>query len=77
MRPSPAGTERDHRTFREALLALPAEEYDWYDVAGRERRAERPAAPGMGLDGAAEAGTAPEDGEEGSWRAAGNVILVW
>ena len=54
------------KAFREALLALPAEEYDWYDVAGRDRRGERPVAPGIRLDGAGEAGTAPDDGEEGS-----------
>jgi len=28
-----------HRAFREALLALPAEEYDWFDI---QRRAARP-----------------------------------
>jgi len=39
------------KAFREALLALPAEEYDWYDVAGRDRRGERPIAPGLPVEG--------------------------
>ena len=47
------------RAFREALLALPAEEYDWYDVAGREQRGERPAAPGAPI----EAGTNEDEME--------------
>jgi hypothetical protein len=35
------------RAFREALLALPAEEYDWFDVAGRDGRgSSRPRADG-------------------------------
>jgi Histidine kinase-, DNA gyrase B-, and HSP90-like ATPase len=33
------------RAFREALLALPPEEYDWFDVQARAR-SERPAEPG-------------------------------
>jgi hypothetical protein len=42
------------KAFREALLALPAEEYDWYDVGGREKRGERPLAPGVPVDTGAE-----------------------
>ena len=33
------------RAFREALLALPPEEYDWFDVQARAR-SERPGEPG-------------------------------
>jgi len=41
------------RAFREALLALPAEEYDWFDIQARAQRA-RGGAPGA--NGAAVAG---------------------
>src|SRR3990172_3111085 len=38
------------RAFREALLALPEDEYDWFDVYGVDgRRPKRPAPPGNGL----------------------------
>ena len=36
------------RAFREALLALPAEEYDWFDVQTRARRAGTGARGGDG-----------------------------
>ncbi|MBI2290679.1 MAG: hypothetical protein HYU73_10155 [Betaproteobacteria bacterium] len=59
------------RAFREALLALPAEEYDWFDIQARAQRA-RGSAPGA--NGAAAAGEStnetmpgapePELGEE-------------
>lgn len=42
------------KAFREALLVLPAEEYDWYDVAGRDMRGVRPSGAGVAID----AGTA-------------------
>ncbi len=41
------------RAFREALLALPAEEYDWFDVQARAQRA--------GAAGASGNGTSKED----------------
>jgi hypothetical protein len=46
------------RAFREALLALPPEEYDWFDVQARSRGDGVPTRPGSG-----EGETAPEDGE--------------
>ncbi len=46
------------RAFREALLALPPEEYDWFDVQARSRGDSVPTLPGSG-DG----GIAPQDGE--------------
>ena len=46
------------RAFREALLALPPEEYDWFDVQARSRGDSVPTRLGN-----AEGGTAPEHGE--------------
>lgn len=37
-----------HKAFHEALLALPAEEYDWFDVHGKSARGKR--APGADDD---------------------------
>ena len=45
------------KAFREALLALPAEEYDWFDIQkGSQGRApgSKSAEPGVAADGAAE-----------------------
>jgi len=44
------------RAFREALLALPAEEYDWFDIRARTFR---PSASGPGAGGAGEAASPP------------------
>jgi hypothetical protein len=41
------------KAFHEAILALPPEEYDWFEIKGRARHG---AATGAGGDGAAEAG---------------------
>ncbi len=50
------------RAFREALLALPPEEYDWFDVQARSR-SERPGEPGRDNPGAdAGLGPSPQDG---------------
>jgi Histidine kinase-, DNA gyrase B-, and HSP90-like ATPase len=46
------------RAFREALLALPPEEYDWFDIQARSRGDSARTRPGTG-----EGGTAPDDGE--------------
>ncbi len=47
------------RAFHEALLALPAEEYDWFDIRGRDKgKALRPHAETPGV--------AVEDGGEGA-----------
>jgi hypothetical protein len=43
------------RAFREALLALPPEEYDWFDIQARARGESGPRRPG-GADDAAAAG---------------------
>ena len=44
------------RAFHEALLALPREEYDWFDIQGRARREGDPGKPnGDGAMGASEA----------------------
>ncbi len=51
------------RAFREALLALPAEEYDWFDIQARAQRA-RGGAPGA--DGAAAAGETDNDATPGA-----------
>ncbi len=51
------------RAFREALLALPPEEYDWFDVQARAR-SERPAEPGRdngSADAAVDGGIAGQD----------------
>lgn len=47
------------RAFREALLALPPEEYDWFDIQARARSESGPPRPSAG-----EAG--PATGEEGT-----------
>jgi hypothetical protein len=39
------------RAFREALLALPPEEYDWFDIQARARSDGGPARPGAGQRG--------------------------
>jgi hypothetical protein len=41
------------RAFREALLALPPEEYDWFDVQARARSESGAARPGAGDGGSA------------------------
>jgi len=41
------------RAFREAMLALPPEEYDWFDVQARSRAEGGPARPGGGDTAAA------------------------
>jgi hypothetical protein len=46
------------RAFREALLALPPEEYDWFDIQARSRGESVPMRPGNGASGIAK-----EDGE--------------
>jgi len=46
------------RAFQEALLALPAEEYDWFDIRGRDAGGalrRRDAEQGVPIEGAAEA----------------------
>jgi Histidine kinase-, DNA gyrase B-, and HSP90-like ATPase len=49
------------RAFREALLALPPEEYDWFDVQARAR-SERPGEPGRDKGpGDATAGASAQD----------------
>ncbi|MEO8925236.1 MAG: ATP-binding protein [Caldimonas sp.] len=45
------------RAFREALLALPPEEYDWFDVQARARNLTGTAKPGSG-------GTTSDDAQE-------------
>ncbi len=50
------------RAFREALLALPPEEYDWFDVQARSR-SERPGEPGRdNLDADTGPGPSPQGG---------------
>jgi Histidine kinase-, DNA gyrase B-, and HSP90-like ATPase len=39
------------RAFREALLALPPEEYDWFDIQARARNESGPQRPGAGESG--------------------------
>jgi hypothetical protein len=48
------------RAFREALLALPPEEYDWFDVQARAR-SDRPSEPGRDVDDGAAGGVAAQD----------------
>ncbi len=49
------------RAFREALLALPEEEYDWFEVYGVNGRSpKRPGRPGTALTAAAQDAAAPE-----------------
>ena len=48
------------RAFREALLALPPEEYDWFDVQARAR-SERPGEPGRDGAEAAAGGASAQD----------------
>jgi len=59
-----------HKAFREALMALPAEEYDWFDVhqnaAGGGRAAS--GTPGLSVR-AAEEGGEPDAGDEPRQRA--------
>jgi hypothetical protein len=40
-----------HRAFREALLALPAEEYDWFQIPDAKDGGRRPHQPGMEIEG--------------------------
>jgi hypothetical protein len=47
------------RAFREALLALPPEEYDWFDIQARARGEGGPTRPG-------ESGLSQASGEEGA-----------
>ncbi len=49
------------RAFREALLALPPEEYDWFDVQARARNESGPARPGAGEIGSQTAENEPAD----------------
>jgi Histidine kinase-, DNA gyrase B-, and HSP90-like ATPase len=46
------------RAFREALLALPAEEYDWFDI---QARAQRAGGGAPGVSGSAAAGEADDE----------------
>jgi len=46
------------RAFREALLALPAEEYDWFDIQARARRAGAGGPGGAGEGAGAESAVA-------------------
>lgn len=59
------------RAFREALLALPAEEYDWFDIQARAQRAgsgapgaSGTAAAGESIDEPMPGAPEPEPGEE-------------
>jgi hypothetical protein len=47
------------RAFREALLALPPEEYDWFDIQARARSESGPLRPSAG-------GVGPATGEDGA-----------
>jgi hypothetical protein len=51
------------RAFREALLSLPAEEYDWFDIRARSAK---PVAGGQSSDAAAERASGSEDAELGA-----------
>ena len=51
------------RAFREALLALPAEEYDWFDI---QARAQRAGSGAPGANGAAAAGGAIDEAMPGA-----------
>lgn len=59
------------RAFREALLALPAEEYDWFDIQARSQRSLPGDSPAAGLGATSAAGddlvagaSEPQRGEE-------------
>jgi hypothetical protein len=56
-----------HKAFREALLALPAEEYDWFDVRDRVGRGRhgQDAAAGVSESAGNGPGDLPEVAEEG------------
>jgi len=49
------------RAFREALLALPPEEYDWFDIQARARNENGPPRPGAGEVGPATLEEEPAD----------------
>ena len=49
------------RAFREALLALPPEEYDWFDIQARARNENGPPRPGTGEVGPATREEEPAD----------------
>jgi Histidine kinase-, DNA gyrase B-, and HSP90-like ATPase len=49
------------RAFREALLALPPEEYDWFDIQARARRESGPLRPSAGEVGPATGEDGPAD----------------
>jgi hypothetical protein len=51
------------RAFREALLALPAEEYDWFDI---QARAQRAGSGAPGANGAAAAGGSSDEAMPGA-----------
>ena len=51
------------RAFREALLALPAEEYDWFDI---QARAQRAGSGAPGANGAAAAGGSIDEAMPGA-----------
>ncbi len=55
-----------HRAFREALLALPAEEYDWFQIPdGKETTRSGTRGAGLGI-GAADAKTMAQDEDRGA-----------
>ncbi len=55
-----------HRAFREALLALPAEEYDWFQIAdGKHEGAQSQRNPGLALPGQQTAEAGEESSEAG------------
>jgi hypothetical protein len=55
------------RAFREAMLALPAEDYDWFEINARRKAAEGEGASGAGEDEAAN-GIAIASGAEAAQR---------
>src|SRR5712691_4465000 len=54
------------RAFREAMLALPAEDYDWFDVAARRKATAGPAPPPGSSDELAAEGIAIPDEATGA-----------
>ena len=53
-----------HRAFREALLALPGEEYDWFELSDVRDGGRRPHQPGIEIEGL-EAGNVSTQGKPG------------
>ena len=65
------------RAFQEALLALPAEEYDWYDIQGRGGRARGGVGPaGLPVETAAEAEAEEEPAQKQFFGFAGPLFSV-